>query len=124
MAISKLNNLNVETALKPFKTELGNDFPKIINDVKSMLGNLPEKDLISKQGGWKASAKFSLSSKEGYKVQLPPNNPTTILLCFGMRLNELGEAGEFAPQADIPTACRDWISQHRKVSKPTEQVKA
>jgi hypothetical protein len=118
MAINKLNNLNVELAIASFSDALGNDFDKIVNDIKSMLGRLPEKDLIAKQGEWKAGAKFKLTSKEGYAIQLPPNSPATVLLCFGMRLNELQEAGGFEAQADIPKNCQDWVNQHRKAAAP------
>ena len=112
--LSKLNTLDVFVALAPFEKACGDNFKKICYDVKSLLGNVKENEIIAKQSGWKAGAKFSITSKEGYKVQLPANNPATILLCFGMRLNELAEAGTFEVQADIPKACQAWVAQHAK----------
>lgn len=116
--MSKLNNLNARTALAPFEVELGDSFDKIVNDVSSMLGRISDKEIIAKHGDWKAGAKFKLVSKEGYSVQLPPNNPATILLCFGMRICELATNGEFEVAATIPKVCRDWVAQHRKNGEP------
>lgn len=118
--MSKLNNLNPREVLSVFSVALGDSFDKIVNDVASMLGRITDKEIIAKHGEWKAGAKFKLTSKEGYSVQLPPNNPATILLCFGMRLGELAHNGQFDVQADIPKMCVDWVAQHRKTTaEPT-----
>lgn len=119
---TKLNTLDAELALAPFKDVLGNHFPKIVADVKSMLGRITDKEVIAKPGSWKAGAKFKLTSKEGYTVQLPPNNPATILLCFGMRLNELAEVGVMDISATIPKNCEAWVDQHRNTKATTAVV--
>lgn len=111
--MSKFNNLNPEIALAPFKAELGENYPKIVADVKSMLGRV-EKDIVTKDSEWKASTTFKLSNKEGRTVQLPLNNPASILLCFGMRLNELSKNGVFDIQATIPKNCTAWVEQHKR----------
>lgn len=114
--MSKFNNLNPEACFAPFAKELGNLMPKLVNDAKTMLGRL-EKDIATKSGEWKATASFKLTSKEGHSLQLPPNNPLTILLCFGMRLNELSKAGGFEAVATIPKPCAAWIENLRVVAK-------
>lgn len=108
--MSKFNNLNPEVAFKPFAAQLGDLMPKLTNDAKTMLGRL-EKDLETKPGEWKATASFKLTSKEGHTLQLPPNNPLTILLCFGLRINELSKTGGMELVATIPKACTDWVAQ-------------
>lgn len=111
----KFDNLIVETALAPFKTSIGDkSFPKICNDIRSLLGRV-EKDIVLKDGDWKAGASFKLTRKNGETVQLPANNPATTLLCFGMRLNELGKAGGFEPTATIPKDCIAWVENHVQV---------
>lgn len=111
---TKLQTLNVSEAIAPFAKILGNDFDKIVRDIKSMLGDIKDKDVEVKLGEWKATAGFKLKAKDGHTVQLAPNNPATILLCFGMRLNELANNGSFDVEADIPKACIAWVEQHRK----------
>ncbi len=106
-----IENLSVEVALSPFRAAIGSGFDKVVNDVKAMLGRAA-KDIISKDGGWKASAKFALTSKTGHKLQLAPNDASTILLCFGMRLVELGNAGSFTIQAEVPKECGAWVQKH------------
>ncbi len=110
--MSKLNNLNVESALAPFKTSLGKDFPKIVSDIKSLLGRV-NKDIVAKMGNWKAGATFKLTSKEGYTVQLPANNPASILLCFGMRMNDLSNSAGCEIVATIPKSCEAWVEHKR-----------
>lgn len=112
--MSKLSNLIVSEALAPFENILGEVFPKIENDVKSMLGRIKDNEIESNLKKWKATAGFKLKSSEGYTVQLAPNNPAVILLCFGMRLNEISEAGDFDVQATIPKACKAWVEEHSK----------
>lgn len=111
--MSKLNNLNVSSALMPFKKSLGESFTKVEGDIKSMLGRL-DKDIIAKAGEWKAGASFKLTSKEGYTLQLPLNNPAAQLLCFGMRANELADKGGMDVECTIPKNCEAWVEQHRK----------
>lgn len=118
--MSKFNNLSPEVAFAPFASHLGKLLPKLTADTKAMLGRL-EKDLETKPGEWKATASFKLSSKEGHTLQLPPNNPLTILLCFGMRINELAKVGGMAIQSSIPKACSDFITQEEMKLKASEK---
>ena len=110
--MSRLNTLNVSEAISPFERALGPDYNKIVRDIKSLLGNVA-KDVTVKHGDWKASAKFKLTAKDGVSVQLPMNNPASIMLCFGMRLNEISVSGKFDIQADIPKECLAWVEKHR-----------
>ena len=103
--------------LSPFADELGDQFDKIVRDVKSLLGRV-EKDIETKPGQWKATAGFKLRAKDGHTVQLPLNNPASILLCFGMRLVELADNGGFDVNATIPKECMAWIEQHKKTPAP------
>lgn len=110
----KLDNLIVEKALAPFAKDIGEKhMPKIVNDVKAMLGRV-EKDIKMTDGDWKASATFKLSRKNGEVVQLASNHPATVLLCFGMRLNDIAKNGEFEVTATVPKQCTAWIEQHKK----------
>ena len=119
--MSKFNNLNPEVASKPFAAQLGDLLPKLTSDAKAMLGRV-EKDIESKASEWKASATFKLRSSEGYTVQLPPNNPLTILLCFGMRINELAKAGGMEITASIPKQVSEFIEQQRIAAKLSTPV--
>jgi len=107
----KTDNIVVEKALNPFKTAIGNSMPKIVGDIKSLLGRV-DKDVVVKDGDWKASAGFKLSRRNGETVQLPANNPATILLCFGMRFNELAKNADCEIEASIPTVCEAWVKEH------------
>jgi hypothetical protein len=108
----KADNLIVENAIVVFRTAIGETaFPKICNDIRSMLGRV-EKDIVLKDGEWKAGASFKITRKNGETIPLPANNPATILLCFGMRMNELAKAGDFDCQAAIPTQCKSWVTEH------------
>jgi hypothetical protein len=112
----KTDNLIVEKAIAVFKTAIGETaFPKVCNDIRSMLGRV-EKDIVLKDGDWKAGASFKITRKNGETIPLPANNPATVLLCFGMRMNELAKAGDFDCQAAIPAQCKAWVTEHsRKV---------
>lgn len=110
--MSKLNNLDVALELSVFSVALGDTFPKIVNDIKANIGRIPDKDIIAKQGGWKAASKGQLKSAEGYTVQLPLNSPWTSMLMFGMKIRKIGEDGEMEIQAEIPKVCKDWVHQH------------
>lgn len=109
----KTDNLIVEKALTPFKTALGDNMPKIIGDIKSLLGRV-EKDIVIKDGDWKASASFKLSRRNGETVQLPANNPATILLCFGMRFVELAKNADCDIDCSIPEQCAAWVKEHSR----------
>jgi hypothetical protein len=112
--MSKLNNLNPEVELSVFADALGSLFPKIVADTKAMLGDIKAEEITGKQGGWKCSAKGVLTSKEGYTVHLPLNNPKTTLLRFGMNLTALATAGTFDIRAEIPKECEFWIQEESK----------
>jgi len=127
MATNKLGNLSPEIALRAFAVALGNEFAGICAVAKTKLGNW-EKDIKSEVGDWKCSAKCVLVSKEGHKVQMPPNDAIAILLKFGMRLNEIAEAGQFDVDAEIPKDCSAYVDEFRKrqadKSKATAEVVA
>lgn len=112
----KTDNLVVEKALEPFKRSLGDSMAKIVGDIKSLLGRV-DKDVIVKDGDWKASAGFKLSRRNGETVQLPANNPATILLCFGMRFNELAKNADCGIEAGIPSQCEAWVKEHKITAK-------
>jgi hypothetical protein len=116
----KTDNLIIEKALAPFKLSLGDNMGKIINDIKALLGRV-EKDIVVKDGEWKASAGFKLSRKNGETIQLPANNPATILLCFGMRIGELAKNADCSITAGIPSQCEAWVKEH---SHQPKEVKA
>jgi len=116
--MSKLNNLDVALELSVFEDAIGEDsFPKVVGDVKSLLGRIPDSEIIAKQGGWKAGSKGKLTSKEGYTCQLPLNNPASSLLLFGMKIRAIAEAGEMQIQSEVPKICRDWVHQHSLTAK-------
>jgi hypothetical protein len=116
----KTENLIVEKAIAPFKNAIGDTaFPKVCNDIRSMLGRV-EKDIVLKDGDWKAGASFKLSRKNGETIPLPPNNPATILLCFGMRFNELAKSADCEIEAGIPAQCKAWVTEHSR--KTVESV--
>ena len=125
----KVDSLNISDALNPFNSALGDSKAKIINDIKSILGRSSGKDDENVKidlKDWKASAGFKLTRKTGESLQLPPNSPATILLCFGMRCNELAKSGGFKIEAEIPQVCETWVTEHKqgKVAKVQELVKA
>lgn len=124
--MAKLTTLNVANAVAPFAKVLGKDFDKVVRDISSMLGRITDKEIDVKHSDWKASAGFKLKAKDGYTVQLAPNNPASILLCFGMRLNELADNGSMEVEATIPKACESWVEQHRasKLGETAPAVKA
>ena len=121
IANMKTDNLIVEKALEPFKRSLGDSMPKIVGDIKSLLGRV-DKDVIVKDGDWKASAGFKLSRRNGETVQLPANNPATILLCFGMRFTELAKNADCNIEAGIPSQCEAWVKEHKL--QPKDKVAA
>lgn len=118
----KLDTLDIATALNPFNTALGESKAKIVNDIKSLLGREEKRgqDEGSKQGiqvklkDWKATAGFKLTRSTGESIQLPANNPATVLLCFGMRFNELAKNADSTIEAGIPANCEAWVTEHKK----------
>lgn len=125
----KIDTLDISAALNPFNSALGDSKAKIVNDIKSILGRASGKDdenVKVELKDWKASAGFKLSRKTGESVQLPPNSPATILLCFGMRFNELAKSAGCKVEADIPANCETWVNEHKqnKSASKLETVKA
>lgn len=114
----KTQTLNIEWALKPFTAALGDSMPKLVNDIRSMLGRVETendgKNVDLKTGDWKATSGFAIKRTDGTKIQLPPNNPATILICFGMRLNELAKAGDMVLEASVPEQCKAWVKEHTR----------
>lgn len=128
--MSKLNNLKAAEILKSFTNEMGNHFPKVCADVDSNLGRL-EKDIVTTAGNWKCGTKGTLVSKDGHKLQLPLNAPWTTLVRFGLRLNEIADAGSSMEpkhameiQANIPAECEAWFNQNYRNKQVTPKVTA
>lgn len=132
-------NLNPKDELANFETALGDLFPKICNDCKSFIGRLENnndgKDVIHTLSACKVSAKFMLESKEGHKVQLPPNAPMSILLRFGTQLTALDYAmgtrkwdkehsivSATGFQSAIPQVCVEWVNQQRIEMKEASKL--
>lgn len=105
----------VESTIACFKGAIGNDdvFTKIVNDTAAMLGR---HEVKSVEGEWTTGASFKIKAKDLHTQQLPPNSPNTILLWFGMRLREVGLAGEFVTNASIPKAAQAYVDQCLKVA--------
>lgn len=131
-------NINSAYELHPFKAVLGDLFPKICNDAKSFIGRLETenggKNVMAKLSGISVTAKCVIKSKEGYSLQMPLNNPMSILIRFGMELSKLDDSlgnrvvtpsGEVKGglESDLPAQCVDWIQQQRNAVK-LEAVKA
>jgi hypothetical protein len=117
----KLDTLDISEALTPFNVALGDSKGKIVNDIKSLLGREekrgetdPKQGITVKLKDWKATAGYKLTRTTGESIQLPPNSPATILLCFGMRFNELAKASETQVDASIPKACEHWVNDHKQ----------
>jgi hypothetical protein len=113
----KTDTLDIAKALTPFHKTLGDSLSKIVNDIKSVLGRAGgenDKNVKIDLKDWKASAGFKLSRRTGESLQLPPNSPATILLCFGMRMNELAKQAGSEIQASIPESCSAWVEEHKK----------
>lgn len=141
--MSKLN-IVPQVVFAPFKAALGACWDKVCNDTKAFLGRL-EKDITTKSGDWKVTNTGKLRSKDGNEVQMPLNNPISVLVRFGMQLTDIAKNGGFAGQyklnedrtevlhigieAGIPSECQAWIDQMRKdvkqgvvASTPAAQV--
>jgi hypothetical protein len=118
--------VNPVLALHPFKRVLGTLFPKICNDAKSFLGRLEDNnggnDVKSKLGETRCTAKCVLTNNEGHKLQMPPNNPMSLLIRDGLTLSRLdremgtrtekdGVVTSHGIDALIPSYCLDWIVQ-------------
>lgn len=123
----KIDTLDIGFALNPFNSSLGEAKPKIVNDIKSILGRASGKEDENVKidlKDWKASAGFKLTRKTGESLQLPPNSPATILLCFGMRFNELAKAANCKIEAEIPQVCEVWVNEHKQNKSAQLIVKA
>lgn len=109
--MSKFDNLNPEVAFAPFRGAIGEiAWPKVCNDAKAMLGRC-EKDIKTTAGEWKISATGKATSKDGNTVQLPLNNPATILLRFGTQIVTLSKNGGMSITSEVPVPCKAWIEQ-------------
>lgn len=124
--MSKLGNADAKISLLPFKNEIGNHWDKIINDVNSALGRL-QKDIITTNGDWKVGTKGKLVSKDGNEWHLPLNAPMFSLVRFGIKLNEVANAGSDAErnyhmevQATIPVVCAAWYDQNYRSAAKVE----
>jgi len=123
----KTDNLIVIKALQPFRNVLGDSITKIEADIRSALGreekrgeNDPMKGVMIKDGEWKASASFKITRRNGETLQLPSNAAWAVLLCFGMRINELAKNADSEIQSTIPEICKSWIAEHYRGNKSTE----
>lgn len=123
----KLDTLDISNALKAFNDVLGDAKPKIVNDIKALLGREEKAGEADAKKGiqvslkdWKASAGFKLTRKTGESLQLPANNPASILLCFGMRMNELAANADCEMSCTIPKNCEEWVNKHKQNRKQVE----
>lgn len=137
MSTARFANLQPETIFAPFKDALGLHFARVCDLAKCQLGRW-EKDVKSTAGVWKCSDKGILSSKEGHKLQLPLNNPLSILIRFGVQLSDIASKGDFdgvytlndktgvvahcGMQVGIPRTCEDWFQQLAKSAKTVEEL--
>ena len=120
--MAKIENFKVESKLAPFKTVLGVLFEEVMSDCKSLVADAAgeeEKNIVVTSSGWVAGTKGRFVSKDGLTLQLPLNNPLTILLSFGAKLVSISDAGTnqnhaMDIQADLPCACIDWFTQKSK----------
>jgi hypothetical protein len=128
-------NINPTVELHPFRAAIGEDlFPKLCNDIKSFIGRLETenngKNVVAKLSGVTVTAKCVIKSKEGYSLQMPLNNPMSILIRFGMELSRLDDSlgnRKIAQdgtvigglESELPSQCTDWISQQKTALKQT-----
>ena len=106
----------VSSVLQPFADAIGDEkFQAICNDVASMLGR---QQITTVDGEWKAGAGLKLSAKDTHKIQLPMNNPAAVLFWFGIRLNEVANAGKFTIQASLPDSCKAWVENKKPEPTP------
>lgn len=112
----KTDSLDINRAIAPFAQAIGEiNLPKILNDIKSMLGRAggaDDKNVAIKLNDWKATSGFKLKRTTGETLQLPANNPATILLCFGMQMVVLAGNAECDIQSSIPNVCKAWVKEH------------
>lgn len=83
-------------------------FTHLVNNCADMLG---QQKVTTEDGQWKCGAGFKLKAKDSHTLQLPPNNPSTPLFYFALRLNEITSAGKFIVNASIPEMCLDYVKQ-------------
>lgn len=117
--MAKIDTFNVEGKLAPFTKELGVMFNEVVSDCKSLVGDAAgenEKNILTKSTGWEAGTKGRFTSKDGLTLQLPLNNPLTILMSFGAQLSKIAKAGSLGAynmsiEAEIPVACLAWFTE-------------
>jgi hypothetical protein len=126
--MSKLENLNVKTALACFSEVCGEPhFAKLCNDVAANVGDLA-KTVVSKSTGWRVGTKGRLVSKEGHSLQLPLNAPWATLLRFGMEIEAITERGTLeeptkrvmTAQCTMPAQC--WVWWNQRVAKAVAEA--
>ena len=115
---------NVEAILSSFKSAIGTDFrfKLVCNQVASMLGQVK---IETTEGRWKVSATGILTQGSKQKAKLAMNNPAAQLFRYALALDELTEQGEFQLDAELPKACRAWITklpQIKDEAAPVEQA--
>lgn len=112
---------DVESLLLPFHAAVGNDgkYAAMCNQVAAFLGQLT---ITTVDGRWKCSAKFTLSSGDKNKAQMPPNDARSILMQAALGLDEVANLGNFTVNASIPAKCMDWV-KHIKPIAITPTVK-
>lgn len=123
-----MSKLNIVPAIvfAPFKSAMGVTWDKVCNDASSMFGRWEKDFLKSTSGEWKVTSTGKLKSKEGHEIQMPLNNPMSILVRFGMQLNDVAaNMGQLELNEDktkviklgiesrLPKQCIDWIEQQR-----------
>ena len=108
--MAKIDTFDCAGKLAPFKIALGVLHDEVLSDCKAFVGD-HEKDVVIKSTGWKAGAKGKFTSKDGYTLTLPLNNPLTILLNFGGKLADIAGDGEFILDAELPKLCSGWFTE-------------
>lgn len=98
----------VGSLLTPFKSAIGESFDKVVLDLSSWLGR---QAITVDEGQWKTGAGLKLTAKDNHKMQLPPNDPRSVLVWFALRCNEVSAAGEFTIEATLPKQCVAWIEK-------------
>ena len=121
--MAKIDTFDCAGKLQPFKTTLGVLFDEVLSDCKAFVGD-HEKDVVTKSTGWKAGAKGKFTSKDGYTLALPLNNPLTILLAFGGKLADIAGDGEFKVTAELPKLCNAWYTEKSRKFAARQQAPA
>lgn len=121
-------DISPEILFRPFRASIGKCYDKVCNDTKAMLGRL-DKDIKVKNQGWKAGSKGAIENKYGLKLQLPLNNPASLLILFALQIQHLARNAEFGGEykeghdggvqnegviCKLPASCINWIEQENK----------